>query len=65
MSLLPSSRISPETWRVSTLSDYVYWFRHMVDIDNSLTQNTTDMVGMLFVVMLPSVVIVVVIDCSY
>lgn len=47
LSLLPSARISPETWRVSTLSDYVYWFRHTVDIDTTLTEHTSDMVCVL------------------
>ena len=39
LSLLPSARISPETWRVSTLTDYVYWFRQILDIVPSLRRN--------------------------
>ena len=44
LSLLPSARISPSTWRVSTLSDYVFWFRQVVDIDTMLSDSTSDMV---------------------
>jgi len=44
LSLLPSARISPQTWRVSTLTDYVFWFRHAVDIDATLTHNSANMV---------------------
>ena len=41
LSLLPSARISPQSWRVSTLADYVYWFRQTIDIDTTLTRNNT------------------------
>ena len=45
LSLLPSERISPNTWRLSTLTDYIYWFKQTVGVDKQLKTKTRDMVG--------------------
>jgi hypothetical protein len=44
LSLLPSEKISPSSWSTSTLTDFVFWFRQVIGIDQMLTENPSNMV---------------------